>query len=113
MAVTLGEAALSRKTAIAFILDELQYLKEAEFAALIFIGAGVPSILGAAGKAKSYAERLFDYPAVSRLSQIDANDALQIPAQRENAIFTQEALDAIYQATQGYPYFLQEWAYQA
>lgn len=125
--VAAGEAARSRKTALALIVDELQYFKESELAALItaihrvsqrnlpvvLIGAGLPSVPGLAGRAKSHAERLFDYPLVGTLAPADARDAIGVPAERENVEFTDEALSTIQDATQGYPYFLQQWAYEA
>jgi AAA ATPase domain len=125
--VSIGEAAAARKTAITLIVDELQYLKEQEFAALIMgihrvtqanlpvhlVGAALPTIRGLAGRAKSYAERLFEYPTIGALTAAEACEAIQVPAQREGASFTPSALEAIQVNTQGYPYFLQEWAYQA
>jgi type II secretory pathway predicted ATPase ExeA len=123
----LGEAALDRNTAVAIIIDELQYLKEEELSSLIMavhrvsqkslplvvIGAGLPQLVGKAGRSKSYAERLFDYPVVGPLKTSDAKKALQEPVSREGASFTEEALDEIARVTECYPYFLQEWGYQA
>jgi hypothetical protein len=125
--IALGEAAQDRNTAIAVIIDELQYLKEEELSSLIMaahkisqkslpvvvIGAGLPQLVGKAGRAKSYAERLFDYPEIGPLKKEDAKSALQEPVQRENVTFTKEAIDEIIRVTKGYPYFLQEWGYQA
>lgn len=125
--MALGEAAQDRDTAIAIIIDELQYLNEVELSSLIMathkisqrslpiviIGAGLPQLVGKAGQAKSYAERLFDYPELGPLKKEDAKSALQDPVQREKVSFTEEALDEIIRVTQGYPYFLQEWGYQA
>ena len=64
-----------------------------------------------AGEAKSYAERLFDYPIVDRLSYEDSCAALQNPARLEGAEFSEEALKAVYDYSHGYPYFLQVWGY--
>ncbi len=125
--VAIGEAARARKTAVAIIVDELQYLSEIEFSALIMalhkiaqkglplilVGAGLPQVVGLAGRSKSYAERLFDYPEIGPLSETDAAKALAEPAERAGITFTAEALAAIYAQTRGYPYFLQEWGYQA
>jgi hypothetical protein len=125
--LALGEAARARKTAVAIIIDELQYLSESEFSALIIalhkiaqkglpillVGAGLPQVVGLAGRSKSYAERLFDYPEIGPLSPDDARLALVEPAERAGVVFQSEAIDAIYVQTQGYPYFLQEWGYQA
>lgn len=122
----LGEAARSRGTAVAIILDELQYVTELELSALIMavhrlsqrqlpvvlVGAGLPQLVGLAGRSKSYAERLFDYPAVGALARADAIAALAEPAQAKGVSFRDDALEEIVRLTQGYPYFLQEWGYQ-
>ncbi len=125
--VAIGEAAQDRGVGVAILIDELQYLSEEELSALIMavhrisqkqlpvvvIGAGLPQLVALAGKSKSYAERLFDYPEVGPLAEQDAAAALQEPAQTEGATFTDEAIAEVVRVTQGYPYFLQEWGYQA
>jgi hypothetical protein len=80
---------------------------------LILIGAGLPQLVGLAGKAKSYAERLFDYPLVDALSEAHATIALREPARREGVEFQRAALKLVVQLTRGYPYFLQEWGYHS
>jgi AAA ATPase domain len=118
-----GIAARDAKSAFILFIDELQYVKESELAALItalhsctqqglpvaLVGAGLPQLVGNMGRAKSYAERLFDYPEMKRLPRAAALDALIKPVQSEGADFTPEALDFIIERTMGYPYFLQEW----
>jgi hypothetical protein len=125
--VAVGEAAADRGTAVAIIIDELQYMTEVEMSALIMaihrvsqrslplvlIGAGLPQLVGLAGKSKSYAERLFTYPEVGALSLEDASLALQGPVATQGVAFTLEALAEVFRVTQGYPYFLQEWGYQS
>jgi len=125
--VSIGEAAKDRGTAVAIIIDELQYLEEKELSAmimavhrvmqkslpLILIGAGLPQLVGKAGNSKSYAERLFSYPEVGALTKEDAQIALQLPVKELGVSFSSEALDEIYNVTKGYPYFLQEWGYHA
>lgn len=125
--VAVGEAALERKQAVALLIDEVQYFSHKELAALIMamhriqqrrlpvglVGAGLPILPGLAGDAKSYAERLFSFPDIGALSEPDAAKALQDPAQAAGARFETEALHEIYPMTKGYPYFLQEWGYQA
>jgi len=107
----------------------MQYLSEDELSSLIMavhkvsqqslpvvvIGAGLPQLVGKTGRAKSYAERLFDYPAIGPLKKEDAKRALQIPVEKtqQEVFFTEEALDEIIRVTEGYPYFLQEWGYQS
>jgi hypothetical protein len=123
--VALGEAAVDRRAAIAIIIDELQYLSEEEMSALIMaihrisqrqlplilIGAGLPQLVGLAGRSKSYAERLFRFPEVGPLGTKDAADALRGPIRREGVDFTDEALQELIRITGGYPYFLQTWGY--
>ena len=118
-----GEAARADGTCIALFVDELQYVKEGELGALIaalhqtsqlslpvtMVGAGLPQLLGRMGKAKSYAERLFDFPTIGPLSPEDARLAIAKPAQDEGVLIEESALDEIVARTQGYPYFLQEW----
>ncbi|MDR3492775.1 MAG: ATP-binding protein [Gammaproteobacteria bacterium] len=125
--VAIGEAAKDRATAVAIIIDELQYLDEKELSAmimavhrvsqrslpLILIGAGLPQLVGKAGNSKSYAERLFSYPIVGALAKEDARIALQAPVKELGVNFSLDALDEIYNITKGYPYFLQEWGYHA
>ena len=125
--LAIGEAAKDRQTAVAIILDEMQYLDEKELSAiimavhriaqkslpLIIIGAGLPQLVGKAGNSKSYAERLFTYPDIGALNEEDAAEALQKPVKSMGVEFTQEALAEIYAATHGYAYFLQEWGKHA
>lgn len=125
--VAIAEAAADRKTAVAILIDEIQYFDQKELGALIvamhklqqrqlpmvLVGAGLPILPGLAGEAKSYAERLFSFPTVGALSAADAARALQDPAQAVGVTFEPDALDEVFDLTKGYPYFLQEWAYQA
>ncbi|MHB1220767.1 MAG: ATP-binding protein [Gammaproteobacteria bacterium] len=124
--VAIAEAAKDRGTAVAIIIDELQYLDEKELSAiimamhrvsqkslpLILVGAGLPQLVGKAGNSK-YAERLFSYPEVGALTKSDTKIALQAPVKDLGVSFETEALDEIYKTTKGYPYFLQEWGYHA
>jgi hypothetical protein len=125
--IAVGEAGKAAHTAIAICIDELQYLSEQEFSALIMaihktnqaqlpvivVGAGLPQILGLAGESKSYSERLFDYPRVGALDEPDAKAALEAPVATQGVSFTLPALDEILRVTEGYPYFLQQWGHEA
>ena len=118
-----GAAAQADETCIALFVDEIQYVKEDQLAALItalhrtsqrqlpvvMVGAGLPQVRGRLGQAKSYAERLFDFPEIGALSDDDAERAIVKPAQSEGVEIESDALNAIVAQTQGYPYFLQEW----
>ncbi len=123
----IGAAARAAGSTLAMFVDELQYVGEPELAALItalhrasqrqlplvLVGAGLPQLRGRAGKAKSYAERLFDYPEVGPLDPIDARRAIELPALAEDVAIEEPALRRIVQETHGYPYFLQEWGKHA
>jgi hypothetical protein len=64
------------------------------------------------GKAKSYAERLFEFPEIGPLSDADARIAIEKPLMQQRVSIDQNALDQILAKTSGYPYFLQEWGKQ-
>lgn len=120
---TAGMAAQKAGTALAIFVDELQYVKEDELAALItalhrtaqrrlpvvLVGAGLPQLRGRMGRAKSYAERLFDFPEIGPLPPEAAKLAIAKPANDLGVDVTPEALDHIVKDTHGYPYFVQEW----
>jgi hypothetical protein len=124
---TVGIAAQGAGTAAVMFIDELQYVKEDELAALItalhrcaqrrlpivLVGAGLPQLRGRMGKAKSYAERLFDFPEVGPLPEPAATLAITKPAENEGIEIEQAAVAQIVRQTQGYPYFLQEWGKHA
>ena len=122
-----GEAAKAAGTALVMFIDELQYVKEDELAALItalhrcgqrrlpvsLVGAGLPQLPGRMGRAKSYAERLFDFPTVGPLNAAAARLAIAKPAKEQGVDIADAAIVAIVAKTQGYPYFLQEWGKHA
>jgi len=123
--VAVCEAAKERKAALGLFLDEVQYLSSEELASLIvachevaqrnlpmfFVGAGLPQIAALAGNAKSYAERLFNYPVVGPLDPAAARAALVNPARNESVEFQDGAVDEILRVTERYPYFIQEWGF--
>ncbi len=124
--VRVGEAAKAAGKAWTLLIDEVQYVHQPDLAALIvalhkisqkelpvlFFGAGLPQVAALSGDAKSYAERLFHYPAVGPLLNDDAKTAIRQPIEDEGHRISEQALTEIVHKTQGYPYFLQEWGYQ-
>ena len=120
---TAGEAARELETALVMFVDELQYVEEEQLAALItalhrtaqrqlpivLVGAGLPQLPGRMGRAKSYAERLFNFPEVGPLSREAAERAIARPVRELGMDVTAEALARIVTRTRGYAYFLQEW----
>ncbi len=118
----LGEAAREKKSGVVFLFDEIQFLERADLEALIaslhfatqrglpvtVVGAGLPQLPKLAGEAKSYAERLFDFPMIDRLAPVAAADALVKPARAQGVEFDADAIEEIVRFTDAYPYFLQE-----
>jgi hypothetical protein len=123
LCTAIGEAAKERQTAVIIAIDELQYVPEEQLAALIsalhqvsqrqlpvtMLAAGLPQLVGQTGRAKSYAERLFEFAPIDRLTDDAARDALCKPAAKDSVTFADSAVVEILIQTQGYPYFLQEW----
>jgi hypothetical protein len=121
--LAIGEAAKKRDTAIVLLIDEIQYVQKGDLSALIMamhkvsqrqapillFGAGLPQLAKLAGDAKSYAERLFDYPPIGPLSTEGARQALAGPAERESVKYAADALDYVLEQTGRYPFFLQVW----
>jgi len=124
---SIGSAAREYRTAVVLFIDELQYVREDQLASLIralhsasqrqlpitMLAAGLPQLIGQMGRAKSYAERLFEFVEIDRLDEKAARAALCVPAEKEGVAFAQEAIAEILRHTMGYPYFLQEWGRHA
>lgn len=125
--VATAEAAKAAETSVGLFLDEVQYLSEKDLRGLIvalhrvsqeglplvLFGAGLPQVAALAGDAKSYAERLFDYPDVGALTPDAAASAVEEPIKDQHCSIEPEALQQIVLVTKGYPYFLQEWGKHA
>ena len=106
---------------VAVFIDEMQDLEPEDVSALcaacheisqsglpvVVVGAGLPHLPAVLSASKSYSERLFRYQRIDRLDREAADLALTVPAEDEDAKFTTEALDEMYAATGGYPYFIQ------
>lgn len=122
-----GTAAQKAGTALAIFIDELQYVDERELEALItalhrtaqrqlpmvLVGAGLPQLRGRMGSAKSYAERLFDFPEIGPLPESATMQALVKPVEAAGVAFDADALARIVATSRGYPYFVQEWGKHA
>ena len=122
-----GVAAQEAGTALVLFVDELQYVAEEELSSLIvalhhvaqeeapvtLVGAGLPQLRALTGRARSYAERLFDFPFIGPLPRDAARLAIEKPVLAEGARITEEAFSRIFEETRGYPYFLQEWGKHA
>lgn len=121
--LTLGHAAQSKDSGVAFLLDEVQFVPANEFGPFVVglhrlnqkalpvtcVAAGLPSLPALVGNAKSYAERLFEYPRIDQLAKSDALYALADPASKLDVVWESDALDHVFSQTAGYPYFLQQY----
>jgi hypothetical protein len=116
-----AELAQDVGTGVALLIDEMQDVMADDISALcaachelsqsgapfVVVGAGLPHLPAVLSASKSYSERLFRYVRIDRLDRADADQAVVAPVSREDASITDEALDALYDAAGGYPYFIQ------
>ncbi len=124
--VEVGRLGSDRDRGALFTIDEMQYMSKDQLSTLVqafhmvaqnrvpvmLAGAGLPSLLGLIGEARSYAERLFDFPRIDSLPFDAAAEALEVPAGDEGVIWNAEAVDRTVALTGGHPYFLQEFGKQ-
>ena len=118
----LGAAAREKGRGVIFFLDEVQFVDEMHYRALISAlhrcnqkrlpisaaAAGLPQIPRLTGEARSYAERLFDFPAIANLESGAAKAALVEPARAQGVAFDDQAVDLALDWTQGYPFYIQQ-----
>jgi AAA ATPase domain len=116
-----AELAADVGTGVAILIDEIQDLLPEDVSALcaachelsqsgkplVVVGAGLPHVPAVLSASKSYSERLFRYARIDRLEREDADFAVMAPIEREDAGIEPEALDALFDASGGYPYFIQ------
>lgn len=121
--VVVGQAAEAAEQPAAILMDEVQYLADEDLSALIvalhrisqkalpliLFGAGLPQLAALSGQARSYSERLFDFPGVGPLDENAIRRAIRVPVEEAGAQVDDDALSEIAHQTEGYPYFLQEW----
>lgn len=123
----IGRAAKAHSTGVLVTIDELHYVPLGVLEALIIglhrasqlalpitiAGAGLPSLPAVAGEAKSYAERMFTFPEIGSLPLEEAGEAIRVPAMSEGVAWDDDAVALMYEVTQGYPYFIQEFGRQS
>lgn len=125
--VELGEVSRDHATGVLITIDELHYVRQETLEALVmglhrasqlrlpitFAAAGLPSLAALTGEAKSYAERMFAFPAIGSLPADQAREALEVPALDEHVRWDDAALERVIEVSEGFPYFLQEFGKQA
>ncbi len=116
-----AELAADVGTGVVLLIDEMQDVRPDDVSALcaachelsqsgaplIVVGAGLPHLPTVLSASKSYSERLFRYVRIDRLDRSDADHAVVVPIEREDATISSEALDALFSISGGYPYFVQ------
>jgi hypothetical protein len=121
--LAVGQAAEEAGRGVVFLLDEVQYIRADEWAPFVVglhrttqkslpltcVAVGLPSLPPLTGEAKSYSERLFDFPRIDRLERPDADAALTLPAESHGASFEPDALHYVFDRTDGYPFFIQQY----
>jgi hypothetical protein len=120
--VELGRIAQDKGTGVAFFLDEVQFVREDEYRALIsalhrstqkslpiaLAAAGLPQIPRLSGDARSYAERLFTFPEIGRLNDTDTRSAFAGPANDQGVSYSEDAMTEAVHWTDGYPFYIQQ-----
>jgi hypothetical protein len=121
--VEVGQVAQSGGTGAVFFLDEMQGLSETALAAVCMamnrvgqrglpvalVGAGLPPLPRLLRMAKPYAERMFAYHELDRLTDAEARTALVAPAGQHDVTYEPGAVELIVEASAGYPHFIQEY----
>jgi hypothetical protein len=116
-----AELAQDVGTGVVLLIDEMQDLRAEDVSALcaachelsqsgaplVVVGAGLPHLPAVLSASKSYSERLFRYVRIDRLDREDADRAVLAPVTREDAEIAPDALRLLFEASGGYPYFIQ------
>ena len=118
----LGSAAANKGSGVVFLLDEVQFVSEVEYRAVVsalhratqknmpitLVAAGLPQIPRLTGEARSYAERLFTFPVIANLPADDARAALVEPARQQGVKYAEDAVELALSWTEGYPFYIQQ-----
>jgi hypothetical protein len=73
--------------------------------------AGLPNLVAIAAKAATYAERLFTAVELGPLSADQVITAVAAPAEELGVTWEQPAAEAVADRSDGFPFFVQMWAY--
>ena len=73
--------------------------------------AGLPNLVGEVAKAATYAERMFTVADLGPLTPEQVTQAVVDPAREIGVAWAAEATEAIVDRSDGYPFFVQTWAY--
>jgi hypothetical protein len=119
----IGEVAAATGAGALFLIDEMHNLDAPSLAAVCIafqaisrnalpvamVAAGLPDLQVRLMAAKPYADRLFQYHELGRLSDAAARMALITPAATRGVEFEEKAALQVVHEAAGYPYFVQEY----
>lgn len=121
----IGDIARQKGSGIAIYIDEAHEATSEQLESLavaihelstarahkpVFIGAaGLPQLAARAMGAGTFGERMFVLAPMRSLHEQDVIKALREPARRLGRDYSDDALAAIYEVTEGYPYLVQLW----
>lgn len=125
--VDLALAAADHDLGVVMAIDEAQMLDPGDLRRIIAgvhrcgqdglpmlcILAGLPNLMGVVARAATYGERLFSMTELGPLSPDQTREAITVPAEEIGAAWDARAVDAIVDRSDGYPFFVQVWAYHA
>ncbi len=78
---------------------------------LYFLLAGLPNLIGEVAKAATYAERMFTVADLGPLTPDQVVQAIVEPAEEIGVSWSLEATELIVDHSDGFPFFVQTWAY--
>jgi hypothetical protein len=121
----LGAAAGEDGLGIMIAIDEAQLLDQHDLRRLLAgvhrcgqdglpvycLLAGLPNLVGEVARAATYAERMFTVSALGPLTPEQVVTAVAAPARELQVSWSSEATDEIVDRSDGFPFFVQTWAY--
>ncbi|HET9259162.1 MAG TPA: ATP-binding protein [Acidimicrobiia bacterium] len=123
--VEMGRVAGERQAGVMIAIDEAQMVDSHDLRRILagvhrcnqdglplFIAlAGLPNLVGVVASASTYAERMFRVTDLGPLTPEQVSQAITVPAEELGVIWSPDATEAIVDHSDGYPFFVQTWAY--
>lgn len=123
--IDLAAAAAEKDIGIMIALDEAQMVERHDLRRILAgvhrcgqdglplfcLLAGLPNLVGIVARAATYAERMFTVGSLGPLSPDQVVEAVDLPAQEIGVEWSPEAIEAVADRSDGYPFFVQVWAY--
>jgi hypothetical protein len=78
----------------------------------VIVLAGLPNMKTYLEEAKTYVERMFEFPEIGNLPEPEAREAIEQPLFAVGIKFEEDVIRKILEETGGYPYFIQFYCYE-